>query len=140
MYEIDKTKQNELFTTSALLSKHDKAAVPLAQLANIRPAHLGETKPRVKGIRAPEPNQPDLSPCLALRLDDDSLLLLKLVRHGQSFSHEQSAQPLALSGGVHGQGAEIPPLFGCLACEDGLFDGWEAAVEGEGDVEVDVGG
>lgn len=41
---------------------------------------------------------------------------------------------------MHGQGAEIPPLFGCLACEDGLFDGREAAVEGEGDVEVDVGG
>lgn len=87
MYEIDEQNKNELFSTSASLSKHDKAAVPLAQLADIRPAHLAEAKPRVKGIRAPEANQPDLSPRLALRLDD-GVLLLKLVGHGQSLGHE----------------------------------------------------
>lgn len=46
---------------------------------------------------------------------------------------------MALVGWMHGQRAEIPPLLGLLVCEEGLFNGREAAVKGGGCVEVDGG-
>lgn len=46
---------------------------------------------------------------------------------------------MALVGRMHGQRAEIPPLVGLLVCEEGLFNGREAAVKGGGCVKVDGG-
>lgn len=129
------------FWLLSLLPKHDDAAIPLAQLSYIGPPNLVEPKSRIEPIRPPQANQPDLAPSHFLPITLLLVLLLLLIRigHVQALIHEQAAQPVALAGRMHGQRAEVPPLLGRLICEQGLFDGREAAVKGGGCVEVDGG-
>ncbi|KAL7948885.1 hypothetical protein V8C42DRAFT_351309 [Trichoderma barbatum] len=125
--------------SGAQQQNHYYDQVTRPQLESLRaPAYFGPTRPRAPAERAGQEAQ-HLSPCLALRLEL-LLLLLPLVGHRQALAHEQSAQAQALDGRMHGQGTEIPPLVAVLVREEGVFDGGEAAVKGEGGVEVDVGG
>lgn len=141
------------------LSEHDDAAIPLTQVSHISPAHLHETEPRIKRIRAPEPDKPNLAPYLGISALSPTLLPiiifsllrgllfllllqqqplpLPLVGLGEPLGHEQAAEPDALDGRVHGQGAEVPPLGAVLVREERLFNGREDAVKGVGGVGVD---